>query len=197
MIGALYLGAKYAVPAMKESGISPNFLQNKWEGFGLRHGPPPKENIGRIINISSVHGILNAPNSLIYETGKSAVIGMTRQMAIDFGPLGITVNAIAPGHIVTERGNDQWGKTGNNEGFRLFELQYPVRRTGTPEDIANAISFLSSNEASFITGQTIAVDGGLSIQLQEDLVMDLKNYISSNKNLRTHFDINNKSRDRW
>ena len=197
LIGALYLGAKYAVPAMKESGISPNFLQNKWEGFGLRHGPPPKENIGRIINISSVHGILNAPNSLIYETGKSAVIGMTRQMAIDFGPLGITVNAIAPGHIVTERGNDQWGKTGNNEGFRLFELQYPVRRTGTPEDIANAISFLSSNEASFITGQTIAVDGGLSIQLQEDLVMDLKNYISSNKNLRTHFDINNKSRDRW
>ena len=197
LIGALYLGAKYSVPAMKESGVSPNFVQNKWEGFGLRHGHSPKENIGRIINISSVHGILNAPNSLIYETGKSAVIGMTRQMAIDFGPLGITVNAIAPGHIVTERGNDQWGKIGNNEGFRLFELQYPVRRTGTPEDIANAISFLSSNEASFITGQTIAVDGGLSIQLQEDLVMDLKNYISSNKNIKTHFDINNESRDRW
>jgi hypothetical protein len=72
-----------------------------------------------------------------------------------------------------------------------------VRRTGTPEDIANTISFLSSNEASFITGQTIAVDGGLSIQLQEDLVMDLKNYVSSNKNLRTHFDINDESRDRW
>jgi len=197
LIGALYLGAKYAVPAMKESGVSPNFVQNKWEGFGLRQGKPPKENIGRIINISSVHGILNAPNSLIYETGKSAVIGMTRQMAIDFGPLGITVNAIAPGHIVTERGQDQWSKVGNNEGFRLFELQYPVRRTGTPEDIANTISFLSSNEASFITGQTIAVDGGLSIQLQEDLVMDLKNYVSSNKNLRTHFDINDESRDRW
>ena len=197
LVGALYLGAKYAVPAMEDSGVDSNFIPKQWKGFGLRQGNPPKENIGRIINISSVHGILNAPKSIVYETGKSAVIGMTRQMAVDFGPLGITVNAIAPGHIVTERGDDQWKKVGNNEGFRLFELQYPVRRTGTPQDVANMISFLCSHEASFITGQTIAVDGGLSVQLQEDLVMDLKNFISTNKNLRTHFDKEDKSRDRW
>ncbi len=197
LVGALYLGAKYGVPAMEESGVDSNYIPKEWKGFGLRQGSPPKENIGRIINISSVHGLLNAPKSLIYETGKSAVIGMTRQMAVDFGPLGITVNSIAPGHIVTERGEEQWKKIGNSQGFRLFELQYPVRRTGTPEDIANIISFLCSYEASFITGQNIAVDGGLSVQLQEDLVMDLKNFISTNKKLKTHFDTNDKLRNRW
>ena len=88
LVGALYLGAKYAVPAMEDSGVDSNFIPKQWKGFGLRQGNPPKENIGRIINISSVHGILNAPKSIVYETGKSAVIGMTRQMAVDFGPFG-------------------------------------------------------------------------------------------------------------
>ncbi len=162
---ALFLGAKYGVPAMEVSGDG-----------------------GRIVNISSVHGLLMASRSVVYEAGKSAVIGMTRQMAIDFGPLGITVNAIAPGHIVTERGERLWSEHGNAAGFRLFELQYPVRRTGVPDDIANAIGFLCSAEASFVTGVTLPVDGGLSIQLQEDIVMEVKNYIRDNAGLRTHFD---------
>jgi len=126
---------------------------------------------------------------LIYNAGKAAVIGLTKQMAIDFGPLGITVNAIAPGHIVTERGNAMWNEIGDDAGFRLFELHYPVRRTGEPEDIANAVGFLCSNEASFITGQVLAVDGGLTIQLQENLVMDSKDYIVANPELKTHFDL--------
>ena len=162
LTGALFLGAKYGVPAMESSGGG-----------------------GRIVNISSVHGLLMAPGSLVYEAGKSAVIGMTRQMACDFGQLGITVNAIAPGHIVTEKSERMWRERGNAAGKRLWELQYPVRRTGVPDDIANAIAFLCSEEASFITGVVLPVDGGLSIQLQEDLVIGIKDFIRDNPELRT------------
>ena len=185
------------MPAREESGADPNFDPPVWGGAGRRHGPRPRENVGRIVNMSSVHGLLNAPRSLIYESGKAAVIGLTRQMAVDFGPMGITVNAIAPGHYVTERGGEKWNEVGNDAGFKLFEIQYPVRRTGIPADIANAVGFLCSNEASFINGQVLAVDGGLSIQLQEDIVMDTKDYIVSNPHLRTHFDARPEKTDRW
>lgn len=197
LVGALYLGAKFAVPAMEESGADPGFDPGPWMGAGRRRGEPPAQNVGRIVNMSSVHGQLNAPRSMIYEAGKAAVIGLTRQMAVDFGPLGITVNAIAPGHIVTERGESMWNELGNDAGFRLFELHYPVRRTGVPEDIANAVAFLCSNEASFITGQTLAVDGGMTIQLQENIVMDTKDYIAANPDLQTHFDTREGDTSRW
>ena len=139
---AIFWGVKYAVPHMQKSGG------------------------GSIVNLASVHGLLMAPNKLAYETGKSAVIGVTKQMAIDFGPLGIRVNAICPGHIVTERIQKHWEQ--NPSHFRMIEAQYPVRRAGKPDDIANAIHFLCSDEASFITGHSLVVDGGLTIQLQED-----------------------------
>ena len=151
LMKAIFLGAKYAVPAMRQAGH------------------------GAIVNLSSVHGLLMAPDSLVYEAGKSAVIGMTRQMAVDFGPLGIRVNAICPGHIVTERMQARWDE--NPSGLRFFEQQYPLHRCGRPVDIANAIVFLCSEEASFITGHALVVDGGLTIQLQEDLGVHLAHYI--------------------
>ncbi len=156
LIKALYLGAKHAVPVMEKSGG------------------------GAIVNLSSVHGLLMAANSLIYEAGKSAVIGMTRQMAIDFGPRGIRVNAICPGHIVTERVAPQW--EANPSGLRFFEEHYPLRRTGKPVDIANAIAFLCSDDASFITGHALAVDGGMTIQLQENLAVQVAHYLKENPN---------------
>jgi NAD(P)-dependent dehydrogenase (short-subunit alcohol dehydrogenase family) len=151
LMTAIFLGVKHAVPAMERAGG------------------------GAIVNLSSVHGLLMAPRKLVYEAGKSAVIGMTRQMAIDFGPLGIRVNAICPGHIVTERVAPQW--EAHPDGLRYFAQQYPVRRTGVPDDIANAIAFLCSDEASFITGQALAVDGGLTLQLQEDLAVNMAHYL--------------------
>ena len=150
LVKALFIGAKHAVPLMQAAGG------------------------GSIINISSVHGLLAAPRALVYDTGKAAVIGLTRQLAVDFGPLGIRVNAICPGHIVTEHMERQWAE--NPDGLRFFDQQYPVRRTGTPADIAAAIAFLCSQDASFITGQALAVDGGLTIQLQEDLGVHLANW---------------------
>ena len=188
LVMAHFLGAKYGVPAMKESGPPSGFDPGPWEGGGLRHGSPPPMEVGRIVNISSVHGLLQAAGTMVYESGKAAVIGLTRQMAIDFGPLGITVNAIAPGHIVTEGLEKLWSEVANKDGFRLHELQYPVRRTGVPEDIGNAVSFLCSEEAAFITGVVLPVDGGLSIQLQENIVLELKSYIQEHPGLKTFFD---------
>ena len=130
------------------------------------------------MNISSVHGLLMAEGKLVYEAGKSAVIGMTRQMAIDYGPMGIRVNAICPGHIATERIQAQWRE--NPTGEKFFEDQYPLRKFGMPVDVANAIVFLSSDEASFITGHALVVDGGLTIQLQEDFGVRQANYMRDN-----------------
>ena len=158
LVKAHFLAAKYAVPRMRASGG------------------------GSIVNISSVHGLLMAPRKLIYEAGKSAVIGVTKQMAIDFGPDGIRVNAICPGHIVTERQRERWDE--NPGGLRYFEDQYPVRRTGAPLDIANAVSFLCSDEASFITGHALVVDGGLTIQLQEDFSVRQVHYIREHPDAR-------------
>ena len=153
MVKAMYLAAKYAVPAMRQRGR------------------------GSIVNISSVHGLLMAPNFLVYETAKAAVIGLTRQFAVEYGPDGIRANAICPGHILVERVQAGWDA--HPDGLRFFEQQYPVRRVGRPVDIGNAIVFLCSDEASFITGQALAVDGGLTIQLQENLGVHLARYAQS------------------
>jgi NAD(P)-dependent dehydrogenase (short-subunit alcohol dehydrogenase family) len=161
LVKSMYLGAKYAVPAMRQAGG------------------------GSIVNLSSVHGLLMAPKSLIYETGKTAVIGITKQMACDYGPDGIRVNAICPGHIVTERMQERWQQS--PEGLRFFEQQYPIRRTGTPLDIANAITFLCSDEASFITGHALVVDGGLTIQLQENLGVSLARYAQEHPEMRFEY----------
>ena len=151
---ALFLGAKYG---------GPHLIKSK----------------GNIINISSVHGLLMSKGALVYEAGKSAVIGMTKQMACDFGPKGVRVNSICPGHIVTENMEKRWEE--NPKGLKFFEEQYPVRRTGLPEDIANGVAFLCSKEASFITGHSLVIDGGLSIQLQEDFGVDQAKYAQENE----------------
>ena len=149
---SIFLAAKYAIPAMQGAGG------------------------GSIVNISSVHGLLMAPGHMVYEAGKAAVIGLTRQLATEFGPWGIRVNAICPGHMVTERIQElMWAE--NPGGLRFFEQQYPLRRCGRPADIANAVVFLCSDEAAFITGHALVVDGGLSIQLQEDLSVRLGQYL--------------------
>lgn len=158
LVKSMYLGAKYAVPEMRKAGG------------------------GSIVNLSSVHGLLTAQKSLIYEAGKFAVIGVTKQMACDYGPDGIRVNAICPGHIVTERMQQRWDE--NPAGLELFAQQYPLRKTGRPVDIANAIVFLCSEEASFITGHALVVDGGLTIQLQENLGVAQARYSQEHPGLR-------------
>ncbi|MEE2658607.1 MAG: SDR family oxidoreductase [Candidatus Latescibacterota bacterium] len=197
LVGALYLGPKYAVPAMESSGPPPGYDDSHLCAHGL---PRPKSaapsEVGRIVNMSSVHGLLQAAGVMTYDAGKAAVIGLTRQMAIEYGPRGITVNAIAPGHMITEKLQQMWQEEANEAGYHLFELQYPVRRTGIPDDIAHAVAFLCSQEASFINGICLPVDGGHSIQLQENLVMEVVDYIRENPDIKTHFDSWGKGRER-
>ena len=133
---------------------------------------------GSIVNVSSVHGILGAPGVLAYETAKAAVIGATRQMATEFGPDGIRVNAVLPGHMLTERLSETWEN--NPSGLKFFENQYPLRKVGQAVDIANAVVFLCSEEASFITGHPLVVDGGLSVQLQENFGVRQAHYLVDN-----------------
>jgi NAD(P)-dependent dehydrogenase (short-subunit alcohol dehydrogenase family) len=151
LLKALYLGAKNAIPHMQATGG------------------------GNIVNLASVHSFLQEPGMLVYEAAKAGVVGMTRQMATEFGPDGIRVNAVAPGHIVSEGLAKMWEE--NPSGHAFFAQQYPLRRTGIPDDIANGIAFLCSEDASFITGHVLAIDGGLTVQLQEMFAARSAEYI--------------------
>jgi len=110
---------------------------------------------GRIVNIASVAGLgMSTSGTTFYSATKAAVITLTRRFALDLGPHGITVNAIAPGFIAT----DMAVQSGAN--FDAIAAKTMMRRVGTPEDIAAATSFLVSEEAGFITAQVLTVDGG-------------------------------------
>lgn len=113
------------------------------------------EKYGRIINISSMWGISGASCEVHYSASKAALIGFTKALAKEVGLSGITVNCIAPGVIGTDMNSAISGEILNE-----LKENTPLNRIGTPEDVAEAILFLSSDKASFITGQTLSVDGG-------------------------------------
>lgn len=114
-----------------------------------------------IVHLASVFGLIGYPGSAAYSTAKAAVVGLTHQMAADCGPKGIRVNAVAPGLIETAMTSE---RLHGDERYRKLMLETtPFPRWGQPEDIANAIAFLLSDEASFINGHVLAVDGGWSV----------------------------------
>ncbi len=115
---------------------------------------------GRIVNISSSSAHSGQPFMTHYVAAKSAVIGLTKALALELGPKGITVNTIPPGFIDTPmlRAAEAKGLLGNDVAHH--EANTPVRRVGRPEDIAAACAFLVRDEASYITGQVIGVNGG-------------------------------------
>lgn len=113
---------------------------------------------GRIINISSMWGISGASCEVHYSASKAALIGFTKALAKEVGLSGITVNCVAPGVISTEM-NSYLSK----EDMETLREETPLNRIGTPGEVAEAVLFLASEKASFITGQTISVDGGFII----------------------------------
>lgn len=111
---------------------------------------------GNIINISSMWGIKGASCEVHYSTTKAALIGFTKALSKEVGPSAVRVNCVAPGFIETKM-NACFDK----ETVQAIVDETPLCRVGKPEDVANAVSFLVSDKASFITGQTLCVDGGL------------------------------------
>ena len=116
-----------------------------------------KQRKGRVINISSVVGEMGNAGQVAYSSSKAGLIGMTKTLARELASRNITVNTIAPGYISTEMSDAIEEKTKEN-----LLNQIPLGRIGSPEDIANMALYLASDQASYITGQTIAIDGGMT-----------------------------------
>ena len=117
-----------------------------------------KQRYGRIINISSVVGVTGNPGQSNYVASKAGIIGLTKAVAKELAPRGITVNAVAPGYVET----DMTATLPEKAKAAMLD-QIPLRRPGTPEDVATVVEFLASDRASYITGQVIHVSGGMFI----------------------------------
>lgn len=115
-----------------------------------------KQRSGRIVNMASVMGIMGNAGQANYSASKGGVIALTKTTAKEFGPRGITVNAIAPGFIQTAM-----TAVLPDTVLKKIEEQIPLKRQGTPEDVAKLVLFLCSEDSSYITGQVINVDGGM------------------------------------
>ncbi|MFI6515774.1 SDR family NAD(P)-dependent oxidoreductase [Spirillospora sp. NPDC050679] len=119
-----------------------------------------------IVNVASVHAGFAAPGFAAYAAAKAALVAFTRSAALEWGPLGVRVNAVSPGFVAVERNHHVWGDAG---GMADRVRAYPLRRAGTPDEVARAVAYLASAEASYVTGAALPVDGGLSVRLPEVL----------------------------
>jgi NAD(P)-dependent dehydrogenase (short-subunit alcohol dehydrogenase family) len=130
---AVFIAAKYGIPAMRESGG------------------------GAIVNTASVHSLVSFATCTAYDSAKAGLLGLTRTLALDYGP-DIRVNAVLPGAILTPLWDNL--EVPQRER-RRYARMVPAKRLGTGRDIANAVLYLASDEASFVTGTSLVVDGGL------------------------------------
>ena len=124
---------------------------------------------GAIVNVSSNHAHATMPKHFPYNAVKAGINGMTRSLAVDFGP-SVRVNTVVPGWVEIERTRDELP-----EGrFEEVESIHPTGRIGTPSDVAGAVSFLASEDAAYVTGSALLVDGGRGAVLQDDVLPDYR-----------------------
>jgi len=131
----------------------------------IEHMPPGSS----IINVSSNHSLLTTPGIFPYNAVKAGINGMTRAMALDFGP-EIRANTVAPGWVEIERTRAAL----DEDELEHVESIHPVGRIGQPSDIAGAVAFLASDDAAYVTGSTMVVDGGRSAVMQDDTLPDYR-----------------------
>jgi meso-butanediol dehydrogenase/(S,S)-butanediol dehydrogenase/diacetyl reductase len=143
-VTGMFLTSKYALPLIRKSEAA------------------------SIINFGSYDGYIADPGLAAYCATKGAVHALTRAMACDHGPEGIRVNAICPGYVDTPMLQSFFGESGDIESLKQAVRDvHPTRRYGTPEDIANLVNWLASDEARYASGQLWVIDGGLSAQVQQ------------------------------
>jgi len=143
-VTGMFLTSKYALPLLRKSGGA------------------------SVINFGSYDGYIADPGLAAYCATKGAVHALTRAMACDHGPEGIRVNAICPGYVDTPMLQSFFGESGDIESLKqAVRNVHPIRRYGTPEDIANLVNWLASDEARYASGQLWVIDGGLSAQVQQ------------------------------
>lgn len=150
---------------VRADGLSPQIKDDEWAMVidtnltaafrASRRAIPPmlKARFGRIVNIASVVGLRANPGQANYAASKAGLVGMTKTIAAEVARRGVTVNAVAPGLIATDM-------TADLNGDLLAHV--PARRAGTPEEVAACVRFLASDEAGYVTGATLTVDGGMS-----------------------------------
>jgi meso-butanediol dehydrogenase / (S,S)-butanediol dehydrogenase / diacetyl reductase len=140
-ITSIFLGCKYTLPLLKKSKI------------------------GSIVNLASITSIRGAKNMLAYATSKSAIVSFTASLALDLVKYKIRVNAVAPGAIDTQMVTSLKKEINSIAKYNIrMKEAHPIGRIGYPQEVANLVCFLASEEASFMTGSTIPVDGGRSIR---------------------------------
>jgi NAD(P)-dependent dehydrogenase (short-subunit alcohol dehydrogenase family) len=164
--GNLHILVNNAVPGMEE------LASNRWDTtvqVGLKsywlcmQAAIPWMRVsgaGSIVNISSVNALMGLGRDHVYSGVKAAILGLSRSMVGEFSPLGVRINCICPGTIVTEIWKPLFDR--DPDLPQRLRALYPIGRLGSAEDIANAALFLASDEASFITGSVLTVDGGLT-----------------------------------
>jgi NAD(P)-dependent dehydrogenase (short-subunit alcohol dehydrogenase family) len=118
-----------------------------------------KQGSGAIVNMASVVGVVALPNRLLYAASKHAVVGLTKAAALQYAKVGIRINGVAPGAIQTDM-----FEAATDEAKAYLAGLHPIGRVGTPLEVANAVLFLSSDMASFVTGETLMIDGGFVAQ---------------------------------
>jgi NAD(P)-dependent dehydrogenase (short-subunit alcohol dehydrogenase family) len=130
----------------------------------LNQGSPPAKDGFAIVNVSSVNGLGGVPGASIYAASKAAVLGLTRSAALEYAAAGIRVNAVCPGAFETpmlRRAFEHVAPGRPEEAEKMYVSRIPLGRIGDPDEMARAILFLASSDASYVTGHTMVVDGGI------------------------------------
>ena len=134
-------------------------LRGVWSCMKFELQQMRKQRGGVIVNCSSLGGLVGGAERGIYHAAKHGVLGLTKSAALEYAARGIRINAVCPGLIQTPM-SDQMVAAGQGEALRVMEKSIPMGRVGRPEEIANAVLWLCSDAASYVTGQSISVDGG-------------------------------------